>query len=178
MVTCAQSSSRRRHLLRRQWDRLQFMFHSVRANRCRGAKTAAERASIASMAPPTHHPPPHRCYVKCSSAAIPLGRRITVHGQDVGGWGGWGGVGVSSSCRFTKNKHLFRKCRNAVRQRKLLLVSQRDVLVGGCLWTRSSPLSQASVPPRSPDPEQWFCVSGWMTNILHQRETQTFKTSL
>lgn len=158
MVTCAQSSSRHRHLLRCQWDRLQFMFHSVQANQCRGAETAAEQASIDTPPPP---PPPHRCYVKCSFAVIPLGRRITAHGQDVGE----GGLVFPPAVGSQKNKHLFRICRDVVRQRKLLLVSQRKAFVGGCLWTRSSPLSQASVPQRSPDPEQWFCVSGWMTNI-------------
>lgn len=56
MVTCAQSSSRHRHLLRCQWDRLQFMFHSVQANQCRGAETAAEQASIDPPPLPLHHP--------------------------------------------------------------------------------------------------------------------------
>lgn len=58
---------------------------TLQANQCRGAKTAAEQASIDP--PPTHPPPSHRCYVKCSFAVIPLGRRITAHGQDVGGGG-------------------------------------------------------------------------------------------
>lgn len=101
-------------------------------------------------APPTHHP------TGATLSALLQQFHWDVESQFMDRtWvvGGWGGVGVSSSCRFTKNKHLFRKCRNAVRQRKLLLVSQRKVFVGGCLRTHSSPLSQASVPQRSPDPE-------------------------
>lgn len=129
--------------------------------------------------------PPHRCYIKCPLAVIPLGHRITGPGSSYEPVGQEEGR-CPSSCGFT-NTHICsrstedaqmateetatREWRESVCWR-LPLTWQQPVEPSIRCWQRPPPQFHSAVVTQNSD-----SVSGWMRNIT-QRETQTFKTSL